>query len=220
LIVGIQDSQYRRIDTILMTPWAQIVDLGHTAVMLPLAGAIAAWLVAARAWKAALYWCVIFASGLGLVALSKIAFLGWGCGIPALDFQALSGHAYRVSAVIPVSFFLLLRGASSSLRTGGIVLSMGVSIALGALLVHFKFHTLSEVVASLILGASVSLCFVRIATTLPTPRWNRWALPFSIIVLMGICVLKPSSINHRLVDIALYLSGRHQAYGWSKNWDL
>jgi hypothetical protein len=36
---------------------------------------------------------------------------------------------------------------------------------------------------------------------------------------MGICVLKPSSINHRLVDIALYLSGRDQPYGWSRNWD-
>lgn len=203
-----------------MMQWAQIVDFGHTAVMLPLAGAIAGWLLAARAWKAALYWCVLFSTGLGLVASSKIAFLGWGYGIPALDFQALSGHAFRVSAVIPVSLFLLLRGASSSLRTGGVVLGAGVSIALGALLVHFKFHTLSEVLASLILGASVSLCFMRVATTLPTPRWNRWALPFSIIVLMGICVLKPSSINHRLVDIALYLSGRDQPHGWSRNWDL
>ena len=203
-----------------MTQWAQIVDVGHTEVMLPLAGAIAGWLVAAGAWKAALYWCVLFATGLGLVASSKIAFLGWGCGIPALDFQALSGHAFRVSAVVPVSLFLLLRGASSSLRTGGLVLGMGLSIALAALLVHFKFHTLSEVLASFVLGASVSVCFMRIATTLPTPRWNRWALPFSIVVLMGICVLKPSSINHRLVDIALYLSGRDQPHGWSRNWDL
>jgi len=203
-----------------MTQWAQIVDFGHTAVMLPLAGAIAGWLVAARAWKAALYWCVLFAAGLGVVASSKIAFLGWGWGIPWLDFQALSGHAFRVSAVIPVSLFLLLRDASSALRTGGVVLGVGVSIALGALLVHFKFHTLSEVVPSLILGASVSLCFMRIATNLPTPRWNRWALPFSLIVLMGICVLKPSSVNHRLVDIALYLSGREQPHGWSRNWDL
>jgi hypothetical protein len=203
-----------------MTQWAQIVELGHTAVMLPLAGAIAAWLVAARAWKEAWYWCVLFAAGLGLVASSKIAFLGWGYGIPSLDFQALSGHAFRVSAVIPVSLFLLLRGASSSLRTGGVVLGVGVSICLGVLLVHFKFHTLSEVLASLILGASVSLCFMRSATTLPTLRWNRWALPFSIVVLLGICVLKPSSINHRLVDIALYLSGRDQPHGWSRNWDI
>jgi hypothetical protein len=203
-----------------MTQWAQIVDLGHTAVMVPLAGAIAGWLLAARAWKAALYWCVLFAAGLGLVASSKIAFLGWGYGIPALEFQALSGHAFRVSAVIPVCLFLFLRRASSSLRMGGVVLGIAVGIAHGALLVHFKFHTLSEVLASLVLGASVSVCFVRIATTLPTPEWNRWALPFSIVVLMGIYVLKPSSINHRLVDIALYLSGSDQPHGWSRNWDL
>lgn len=203
-----------------MTQWAHIVDLGHTAVMVPLAGAIAAWLVAVQAWKAAGYWCALFAAGLGIVAFSKIAFLGWGCAIPSLDFQALSGHAFRVSAVIPVGLFLLLRGASSRLRRAGIVLGVGGSIVLGALLVHFKFHTLSEVLASLVLGASVSVSFMRVATTLPTPQWNRWALPFSIVVLMGICVLKPSSINHRLVDIALYLTGRDQPHGWSRNWDL
>jgi hypothetical protein len=203
-----------------MTQWTHIVDLGHTAVMLPLAGAIAGWLLAARAWKTAWYWCVLFAVGLGLVASSKIAFLGWGYAIPSLEFQALSGHAFRVSAVIPVALFLLLRDSSSSLRMGGVVLGMGVSIALATLLVHFKFHTLSEVVASLILGAAVSVSFMRIATSLPTPQWNRWALPFSIMVLMGICVLKPSSINHRLVDLALYLSGRDQAHGWSRNWAL
>lgn len=203
-----------------MTQWAHIVDLAHTAVMVPLAGAIAGWLVAARAWKAAWYWCVLFAAGLGLVASSKIAYLGWGWTIPSLDFQALSGHAFRVSAVVPVGLFLLLQGASLSLRTSGVVLGVGVSIALGALLVHLKFHTLSEVLASLVLGATVGICFMRIATTLPTPRLNRWTLPFSIVVLLGICVLKPSSINHRLVDIALYLSGRDQAHGWSRNWEL
>lgn len=203
-----------------MTQWAHVVDLGHTAVMVPLAGAIAGWLVAARAWKATCYWCVLFAAGLGLVASSKIAYLGWGWAIPSLDFQALSGHAFRVSAVVPVCLFLLLQCASCSWRMGGVVLGVGVSIALGALLVHLKFHTLSEVLASLVLGATVGICFMRIATTLPTPRWNCWTLPFSIVVFMAIRVLEPSSLNYRLVDIALYLTGRDKVHRWSGNWEL
>ncbi|WLI90669.1 hypothetical protein Q4S45_05990 [Massilia sp. R2A-15] len=87
-------------------PWMTIIDVGHASVMLPLAGAIAAWLIAGQAWKLALCWCAMFAAGLGIVALSKIAFLGWNTAIPTIAFQALSGHAFRAAAVIPV-FFLL-----------------------------------------------------------------------------------------------------------------
>lgn len=83
-----------------------IIDIAHASVMLPLAGAIAAWLIAGQAWKLVLCWCGMFAAGLAVVALSKIAFLGWQTGIPLIEFQALSGHAFRAAAVIPV-FFLL-----------------------------------------------------------------------------------------------------------------
>jgi hypothetical protein len=203
----------------MMSP-AQIVDVGHTAVMLPVAGAIAAWLIAGRAWKLALCWCVMFAAGLSIVAMSKIAFLGWQAGIPSLDFKALSGHALRATAVIPVLFFVVLQGASFSRRIAGVVFGIAISLGLGVLLVHFKFHSASEVIASSMLGNLVSLGFMRIATTLPAPCINRWTVPMSMMAFIVICILKPSSINHRLVDVALYLSGRDHPYVWSKNWDM
>jgi hypothetical protein len=203
-----------------MIPWKLVIDIGHTAVMLPMAGAIAAWLIAGRAWKMALCWCVMFAAGLSLVALSKIAFLGWETGIPSLDFKALSGHALCSTAVIPVLFFVVLQGASTSWRTGGVVVGIGVSVALGVLLVHFKFHTASEVIPSFMLGTTVSLGYIRIATTLPAPRINRWAVPLSMIAFVVFFSLKPSSINHRLVDVALHLSGRDRPYEWPKKMDL
>jgi hypothetical protein len=203
-----------------MIPWKLVIDIGHTAVMLPMAGAIAAWLIAGRAWKMALCWCVMFAAGLSLVALSKIAFLGWETGIPSLDFKALSGHALCSTAVIPVLFFVVLQGASTSWRTGGVVFGIGVSVALGVLLVHFKFHTASEVIPSFMLGTTVSLGYIRIATTLPAPRINRWTVPLSMIVFVVFFSLKPSSINHRLVDVALHLSGRDRPYEWPKKMDL
>jgi hypothetical protein len=203
-----------------MIPWKLVIDIGHTAVMLPMAGAIAAWLIAGRAWKMALCWCVMFAAGLSLVALSKIAFLGWETGIPSLDFKALSGHALCSTAVIPVLFFVVLQGASTSWRTGGVVVGIGVSVALGVLLVHFKFHTASEVIPSFMLGTTVSLGYIRIATTLPAPRINRWTVPLSMIVFVVFFSLKPSSINHRLVDVALHLSGRDRPYEWPKKMDL
>lgn len=203
-----------------MMSWTHIIDIGDTAVTLPVAGAIVAWLIAGRAWKAALCWCLMFAAGLSLVASSKIAFLGWDAGVPSLNFQALSGHAFRATAVIPVCFFVLMQGTSMAWRTGGVIVGMVVSLGLGVLLVHFKFHTASEVIASSMLGSSVSLGFMRIAMTLPAPHINRWTAPLSMMVFLGICSLKPSSINHRLVDVALYLSGRDRPHTWSKKCDM
>jgi hypothetical protein len=196
---------------------AQIINIGHTAVMLPVAGAIAAWLIAARAWQLALCWCLMFAVGLSIVALSKIAFLGWEVGIPSLHFDALSGHAFRATAVLPVFFFVVMQGASMSWRTGWVVFGIAVSVGLGVLLVRLQFHTASEVIAGFGLGSVVSLGFMRIASSLPTPRINRWTVPFSLIIFIVICGLKPSSFSHRLLDIALYLSGRDHPYVWSKN---
>jgi hypothetical protein len=158
----------------------------------------------------------MFAAGLSLVAMSKIAFLGWETAIPALQFKALSGHALCSTAVIPVLFFVLLQGASISWRTAGVALGILVSIGLGVLLVHFRFHSASEVIASFVLGTSISLGYIRLARTLPAPRINQWTAPLSVMVFIFIFTLKPSVISYRLRDVAVHLSGRDRPYEWSK----
>ncbi|MEO7494685.1 MAG: membrane-associated phospholipid phosphatase [Massilia sp.] len=195
---------------------ALIVEIGHTAVMLPMAGAIAAWLLAGRAWQRALCWCLMFAAGLSMVALSKIAFLGWETGIPSLHFDALSGHAFRAAAVIPVFFFVVLQGTPTSWRAGGVACGIALGVGIAVLLVRFGFHTASEVIASSVLGCVVGLGFMRIAAGLPAPRISRSTVLFSVIIFAAIFALKPSSISHRLVDIALYLSQRDHPFVWSK----
>jgi hypothetical protein len=159
---------------------AEIIEIGHSAVMLPMAGAIAAWLIAGRAWKMALCWCVMFAAGLSLVALSKIAFLGWAVGIPSLDFKALSGHAFRATAVIPVLLFVVLQGTSVEWRTAGVIFGIAVSVGLGVLLVLFNFHTVSGFQLRWApLSASASSI-----DDIARPRINRWNVPLSMIVFM------------------------------------
>jgi hypothetical protein len=202
-----------------MMSWMQVIDIGHTAVMVPAAGAIAAWLTSGRAWKLASCWCLIFAAGLGLVALSKIAFLGWGLSVPPLGFKALSGHAWRTAAVMPVLFFVLLQGAPDNWRKRGFAFGVALSIGLGALLIMFRFHTTSEVFASLVLGVAAGRVFVHLSATLPAPRVNRHAVAMSLVTFFIICSLKPSAINHRLVDVALYFSGRDQPYRWTSDVD-
>ena len=200
-----------------MMSWMHVIDIGHTAVMVPTAGAIAVWLISGRAWKLASCWCLIFAAGLGLVALSKIAFLGWGVSVPPLGFKALSGHAWRAAAVLPVLFFVLLQGAPDIWRKRGFAFGVALSIGLGALLVVFGFHTTSEVLASLVLGVAAGRVFVRLSATQPAPGANRQAVAMSLLTFFIICSLKPSAINHRLVDVALYFSGRDQPYRWTSD---
>ena len=198
-----------------MLSWMQIVDIGHTAVMVPLAGAIAAWLVLGRAWKLAAWWCLIFAAGLGLVASSKIAYLGWGLELPSLGFKALSGHAWRATAVLPVLFWVVLQDAPARWRMRGALLGVLLAAALAGLLVIFRFHTVSEVVPSFVLGICANLAFLRAASSSPAPAIRPWMVPLSLASFVLIVSLKPSSINHRLVDIALYFSGREEPYRWS-----
>jgi len=202
-----------------MMSWMYIIDIGHTAVMVPAAGAIAVWLLSGRAWKLALCWCLIFAAGLGLVALSKIAFLGWGLGIPSIGFKALSGHAWRATAVMPVLFFVLLQGTPGTWRNRGFALGVALSIGLGGLLVVFGFHTVSEVIASSILGIGADLVFVRVSTMLPAPGINRRAVAMSLLTFLLIWGVKPAAINHHLVDVALYFSGRDHPYSWTRPFD-
>lgn len=199
--------------------WMHVIDIGHTAVMVPTAGAIAVWLISGRAWRLASCWCLIFAAGLGLVALSKIAFLGWGLQLPSLGFKALSGHAWRAAAVLPVLFYVLLQEAPIHWRERGFALGVVLSIGLGALLIIFRFHTTSEVLASLVLGITAGRVFVRLSKTMPVPVLmpgaNRQAVAMSLLSFFIICSLKPSTITPRLVDVALYFSGRDHPYGWT-----
>lgn len=184
--------------------------------MVPGAAAIAAWLVMGRTWRLALCWCLMFAAGLSIVAMSKIAFLGWETDIPSLGFQALSGHAFRSAAVMPAFLFVVLQRAPMSWRAAGVVSGIAVSLGVGVLLVRFQFHTVSEVIPSLVLGSAVSLGFIRVASTLPAPRIDRWSVLFSLMMFLVMCGLKPSRISPRLVDVALYLSGRDHPHVWSR----
>lgn len=198
-----------------MISWMQIIDIGHTAVMIPVAGAIAACLASAKAYKLAFWWCAIFTSGLGLVAMSKMAFLGWGVELPLIGFKALSGHAWRATAVLPVLFFVLLRTAPGVWRTRGVLLGVALSLGLGALLVALEFHTASEVIASTVLGIGASGGFIRVARHSVAQRASPWTVPVGLLTFAIIWGLKPSVVTPRLVDVALYLSGRDSPYRWS-----
>jgi hypothetical protein len=191
-----------------------MIDVGHTAVMIPMAGAIVAWLLTEGRWRLAFYWCSLFAFGLSVVALSKIAFLGWGIEMQSIGFKALSGHAFRSTVVIPVFLYVAQQNTSEHWRVTGFLFGIALSMVLSILLINFNFHTTSEVIVTFIFGVVIAAAFIGVARRLPQARTRRWTVPMSLITFFVIHNLKPSLINHRLVDIALYLSGRDYPYRW------
>jgi len=197
-----------------------MIDIGHTAVMIPAAGAILAWLLLGRAWKLAMWWSLILATGLSVVAWSKMAFLGWGLEIRSIGFQALSGHAWRATAILPVFFFVLPYRAPRVWRLKGALFGTVLGLASGSLLVTLEFHTASEVIASTALGYSAAFAFIRLAMAAPPLKLTTWAVPATLLAFAAVWSMKPSEINHRLVDLALYVSGRDQPYRWSRQPDL
>ncbi|MEB0010062.1 phosphatase PAP2 family protein [Glaciimonas sp. Gout2] len=189
-----------------------ITRLADTTVMLPLAAACTVWLACGRAWRMAFWWCLLFALGLTLVAATKIAFIGWGIGIQALDFTGFSGHAMRTTAVMPVLFYLLLQKSSPTVRTLGVLLGIALGVLIGISRLAVQVHSVSEVVSGCILGAFVSVGFIWISSTLPKPILHRWLIALSLIVLIPAPMAKPAPTDRWLNAISLSISGHEKPF--------
>ncbi len=158
------------------------------------------------------WWCILFGSGLTIVAATKIAFIGWGIGISALDFTGISGHAMRAAAVFPVIFYLLLQRSPGLARNAGVVLGLVISgvIAISRVVVHD--HSVFEAVTGFAMGAAVSIGFIFASSQLPKPFLNRWIIGFSLLALLPTSYAEPAPTNQWMNTVALYLSGHDKPY--------
>lgn len=198
-----------------MISWMKIIHIGDIGITVPAAATIMAYLVAGGAWNMAWRWCLLFILGIGLVVISKIAFLGWGFGIRALDFKALSGHATLVTAIIPVIFYLLLQRVPSITRTFGVLLGIVCCIVMGILLVVLNEHSASEAIAGFLVGSIISLVFIWGYRPSPTFRLKLWFIPFFVITCLLAGYSEPPPVDYWMIRVALYLSGHDNPYNWS-----
>lgn len=195
-----------------MISWSALTAIGDSKVMLPAAAFILAWLASAGARKAALWWCLLFGSAFVLVVFTKLAFIGWGLGIPALDFTGISGHSMRAAAIIPVLSFLVFQGANARVLracvAGGFLL--GVLIAMSRVMVDA--HSVSEAVAGVAVGTVVSAAFLRIAMSMQPLVINRNLVASCMVVLGVLMLTKPAPTKLWLKEAGMYLSGRDQPF--------
>jgi hypothetical protein len=194
--------------------WMKLIHLGDIAVTLPAAAAITAWLVAARAWRMAFWWSLLFTLGIGLVGASKVAFMGWGSGLPGLEFKALSGHATGFTAVFPTMFYLLLQRRTRHARVCGVGAGLGLGVLMAVLLVVLDEHTVAETSAGWAMGAAISLGGIRLAGELPSNRPSYSLACFGMVFLAAVWLMKSVPIGYWMIKAALLLSGNARPYAW------
>lgn len=194
--------------------WVKLYHLGDLELTIPAAGAIAAWLAAARAWRAACGWLLVFALALALVAATKIAFMGWATGLPALQYKALSGHATGFTATFPTLCWLLAQRRGPRARGVAALAGLALGVAVAAALVRAGEHTVAEAAAGWLIGAATALCALRLARDVaPPPSATAMAVALPSFFI-GAWAVAPAPFNYWMIRVALALSGNPSPYPW------
>jgi len=199
--------------SVSMIEWSEITRFGDVTITCFAALAIAAWLLAENENRLALCWSLLFATGMAVVVATKMAFIGWGIGIRAIDFTGFSGHAMRATAVMPVLFYLMLEKAPRAMRGSGALFGLlfGIVVGISRLIVHA--HSVSEVIAGWMLGAAVSVSFIWVAgTTLRNHVFNPVRIMVSMLALLTAPYVHPAPTQQWLTKITLYVSGHDEAF--------
>jgi membrane-associated phospholipid phosphatase len=196
--------------------WRFITDLGDTTVMAPTAIAIAIWLFWRRGSRESLIWLFSIGAGGVLAVLTKIAFLGWGIGVPALDFTAISGHSMMATAVLTVCGYFFGAAFSRTHAIVGFAIGFGLGLLVAFSRVQIGAHSSSEAIA----GAAVGLLIALGSTRVNRARTRAALAP--IVVMLAMFAFVASGHARRaptqawMIKLALALSGHPDPF---TRWD-
>jgi membrane-associated phospholipid phosphatase len=195
-----------------MLTWTIFTKLADTYVLLPIAALCALCLAWGHAVRLATAWLLLLGCGLALVAVTKLAFVGWGIGSREWNFTGISGHAMRAAAIAPVLGYLIAQNGTRMLRTLAIAcgIAFGILIGISRLAVHV--HSVSEVVAGCLLGIAVSALFLSMLTHAPRPTFPRHVLLAAALPLLALTGTPGAPTERWLERVALALSGHDVPY--------
>jgi len=191
-----------------MDYWALLSFLGDSALMLPAAVLITLWLVVRRetrplAWR----WMLAIGFGGGLVAVSKIAFMGWGLGSASLDFTGFSGHTALATSVWPVLLWLSASRCNATLRWLFVALGWLLAAMIGISRLALDAHSLAEVVFGFVLGFLVSVYFLSLRQPSARPHFRSTLLMAFLVLPALVAWRAPAPTQDLLELIAVRLAG-------------
>jgi membrane-associated phospholipid phosphatase len=199
--------------------WRDLSVMGSLAVTGPIGIAIAVWLLAGQSWRLTLSWCLLFGVGMAVVVLTKVAFIGWGIGVEAIEFSGISGHAMRSAAVFPVAFYLGFRRCGPQARLGGTLAGVAVAVLISISRVYVQAHSVSEAVTGTALGLLVAAAFIWHASTEHHLAISRVLLALCIPILLIAPRVEPAPTESWMTALALLVSG-HDAPFTRRQWHL
>jgi membrane-associated phospholipid phosphatase len=190
------------------------MHLGDISLTLPAAAAVTVWLLVCGGWRGALCWSLLYVLAIGLVGASKIAFLGWGTGVPALHFKAISGHATGASAVFPTLFYLLVREQGALLRRAAAFAGLSLAALVAVVLVAAGEHTPSEALAGWMTGGLVSLACTRYTRGLQASRPLQGLACATLAFAGAAWLMRWAPLGYWMARAALALSGNERLHPW------
>ena len=192
--------------------WYSITSLGSAGMTLPLAFAIALWLVVGYNWRLAAAWLGLLGAAIVVVTGTKLAFLGWGVGVRELDFTGVSGHSMLSTAVYPVVLFLMLLPAQPRIRLIGVLAGLAAGIAVGLSRVVLSAHSPSEAITGCLVGALTAIAFVRIAWNAERGRLSALPVAVSMLALAALMHGVHVPTQRWVTHIALKVSGHNHPF--------
>jgi membrane-associated phospholipid phosphatase len=183
-----------------------ITNFGDSSIMLPCAFIIAVWLLVGASRRAASLWLLMFGCACLLVAISKMAFFGWGIGIRRFDFTGFSGHSMLACSVIPVLFWLLAAKAQPILRW--LAAGAGALFALLIAVTRIKlgFHSVSEVVTGVPIGLAASGAFLWLMRDQTIKVKSNLAVLASLLAPLLVLYGLNAPTQHLMEDVATKLA--------------
>jgi len=195
-----------------MIPWTIISRFGDVILMVPAALAILVWLTAAGERRLASWWVALFGAAMVLTVATKVAFIGWGWSIHALDFTGFSGHVMRAMAVLPVLCYLALQRFSARVRACGALMGVFIAMAIGVSRVALHAHSVSEVALGALLGSIVSLSFIALCGALRVQVFNRTRISLSMVVMLAASCAGPTPTQQWLTEATLFVTGHDKPF--------
>ncbi|WP_329766078.1 phosphatase PAP2 family protein [Stenotrophomonas geniculata] len=189
--------------------WRTLSALGDSRWLLPMALVL---LITLPRADARLKWRRLLAIAVtaGVTLASKLAFMGWGIGIKSVHFTGFSGHAAMSSVIYPV-VGALLAGTSKLPRRIGLVIGVLLATAIAWSRIPLHAHSLSEVIAGLMLGLGCSTWAMHTAG--PSSRPNAVAAAAAVLAGMVLPLALPDVHTHQLViALAKLISGRAEIF--------
>ena len=193
--------------------WPLLTRLGEMQLLVP-AACVAIWRMHREvdARPLAAWWLLALAVATLITTASKVAFIGWGVGNAWLNFTGVSGHAMFAGAIFPVLMGAFASHARPWLQRSAIAAGFGLAALVGLSRAMVDAHSVSEIVAGLLLGGLASLSLTLLHRLPRAVVGPRLAVLVAVWLLVGM-LSAPESPTHTLVTrLALSIAGKAVPY--------